>query len=87
MPPPHRYLAFIHRQLPVLRAPHPFGLRLTKKSALQEIVDDFKTIYAQYRSDGLGIPFEIYNVAAYSLSRDQHKEVLVSRGDQEMADG
>ncbi|KAF5546802.1 hypothetical protein FMEXI_5493 [Fusarium mexicanum] len=86
MPLPHRYLAFIHRQLPILRAAHPFGLRRTK-SAPQEIVDDFKTIYALYRSDGLRIPSEIHNVAAYSLSRDQHKEVLASWVDQEMAGG
>ncbi|KAF5689062.1 hypothetical protein FDENT_4564 [Fusarium denticulatum] len=78
MPPPHGYLAFIHRQLPILRAAHPFGLRVTKKSAPQDIVDDFKTIYALYRIDGLGIPSEMQNVAAYSLSRDQHKEVLAS---------
>ncbi|PNP61298.1 hypothetical protein FNYG_13984 [Fusarium nygamai] len=86
MPPPHRYLAFIHRQLPVLRAAHPFGFH-TKKSAPQEMVDDFKTIYALYRIEGLGIPCEIHNVAAYSLSRDQHEEVLASRDDLEMAGG
>ncbi|KLO84700.1 Uncharacterized protein LW93_4979 [Fusarium fujikuroi] len=59
----------------------------SKKSAPQDIVDDFKTIYAQYRRDGLVVPRELHNVAAYSLSRDQHKEVLAARGDQEMADG
>ncbi|KAF5240512.1 hypothetical protein FANTH_9560 [Fusarium anthophilum] len=76
MPPPHRYLAFFHHQLPILRAAHPFGFRQTKKSAPQKIVDDFKMIYALYRSDIVGIPCEIHNVAAYCLSRDQHKEVL-----------
>ncbi|KAG9504919.1 hypothetical protein J7337_004900 [Fusarium musae] len=58
-----------------------------QKSAPQEIVDDFKRLYILFRCDGLVIPCELHNLAAYSLSRDQHKEVLASRDDLEMAGG
>ncbi|KAF5625060.1 hypothetical protein F52700_9435 [Fusarium sp. NRRL 52700] len=54
-----------------------------QKSAPQEIVDDFKTIYAQY---GMVIPRELLHIAGYILTPDQHKQVLAARGEKKMAD-
>ncbi|RBQ80024.1 hypothetical protein FVER14953_05860 [Fusarium verticillioides] len=58
---------------------------VSQKTAPQEIVDDFKALYILFRRDGLVIPCELHNLAAYSLSRDQHEEVLAPRGDLDMA--
>ncbi|EWG44893.1 hypothetical protein FVEG_05860 [Fusarium verticillioides 7600] len=58
---------------------------VSQKTAPQEIVDDFKALYILFRRDGLVIPCELHNLAAYSLSRDQHEEVLALRGDLDMA--
>ncbi|KAF5611407.1 uncharacterized protein FSUBG_2239 [Fusarium subglutinans] len=54
-----------------------------QKSAPQEIVDDFKTIYAQY---GMAIPRELLNIAGYILTPDQHKQALAARDTEIMAD-
>ncbi|KAF5985367.1 hypothetical protein FBULB1_2937 [Fusarium bulbicola] len=54
-----------------------------QKSAPQEIVDDFKTIYAQC---GMAIPRELLNIAGYILTPDQHNQALAARDTEIMAD-
>ncbi|KAF5656331.1 hypothetical protein FCIRC_13709 [Fusarium circinatum] len=54
-----------------------------QESAPQEIVDDFKTIYAQY---GMAIPCQLLNIAGYILTPDQHKQALAARDTEIMAD-
>ncbi|KAG5789489.1 hypothetical protein H9Q69_011453 [Fusarium xylarioides] len=58
----------------------------SQKTAPQEVVDDFKALYILFRRDGLVIPCELHNLAAYSLNADQHNDVLAALPDEEMLD-
>ncbi|KAF9774492.1 hypothetical protein IL306_007496 [Fusarium sp. DS 682] len=57
-----------------------------QKVAPQDIVDDFKAVYALFRNDGLAIPQELHSITVYSLTREQHREVTTGELDQEMGE-